>query len=72
MPGKLVSDIWDKEQADKICSAFQMADETPERSVIEEFCKRLEIDYEPVSELNNSSSVSSAMPGCFHRACVKC
>lgn len=57
-PGRLVRDIWGNEKASKIERAFDAANKSHGRSVIEDFARRVEIDYEPVSELNNSSSVS--------------
>jgi hypothetical protein len=58
MPGKLVRDVWahDTMVANKIEEAFKNADTGAGASAIGAFCLKKEIDYEPVSELNNSSS----------------
>lgn len=60
-PGKLVGDIWGHDSiiASKIEEAFEKANQGPGRSTIGRFCEDKDIDYEPVSELNNSSSVCS-------------
>ncbi|KAF8315618.1 alpha/beta-hydrolase [Clavulina sp. PMI_390] len=56
LPGELAKDIWGEDKAKKIAKAYQSALHNKGRSTIETFCAKIDIDYEPVSELNNSSS----------------
>lgn len=64
-PGNLVKDIWGENSiiAQNIEMAFKSANEGPGETTIGKFCLDKDIDYEPVSELNNSSSVCSSFKG---------
>lgn len=54
----LVHDLFNDAEVKKIERAFSHAVDNDGEDVIREFCKRMKIDYEPVSELNSSSTVS--------------
>lgn len=62
-PGELVRDLFPPTVAQKIQDSFKAGIESKAsgKGAITEFCERIDIQYEPVSELNNSSSVSSSI-----------
>lgn len=55
-PGCLVRDIFPDQQASRIEKAFKDCNAGHGVSAITDFCERMGVEYEPVSELNSSSS----------------